>query len=380
MGKGTDKMYITHSEWSNDFSDGGMSFGGAKSKKNTQIFKRLPFYCCSLTLQPFQHPVCTPEGTVFDLESIIPYIKKYGTNPVTGEKLETGSLIKLNFHKNPEGEYCCPVTFRVFSDHTHIVAVKTTGNVFAYDTVERLNIKAKYWQDLLTDEPFTRKDIVTLQDPHNVEGRNLTTFHHLKNDLKVLTEEELAKRDPSNNITNVGTTGRVLAELRAKEAKKSLQTSDSLDKKAKTPYNAAHFSTGRAAASFTSTAFTPVTVNERALIDEDEFMYQEIKKKGYARIQTNFGDINVELHCDHTPMTCHNFILLAKSGYYKNIKFHRLIKHFMLQGGDPTGTGLGGESAWKKDFRDELKGNLTHTGRGILSMANRGKNTNSSQL
>lgn len=72
--------------------------------------------------------------------------------------------------------------------------------------------------------------------------------------------------------------------------------------------------------------------------------------------------------------------MLSKQGYYKGVKFHRSIKNFMIQGGDPTGTGRGGESYWKKDFVDEFKSNLSHKGRGILSMANRGKNTNSSQF
>jgi len=62
---------------------------GAKGKKNTSEFKRLPFFCCALSLRPFEHPVCTPEGKeIFDLVNIIPYLKKYGTNPVTGNKLE----------------------------------------------------------------------------------------------------------------------------------------------------------------------------------------------------------------------------------------------------------------------------------------------------
>jgi len=60
-------------------------------------------------------------------------------------------------------EYHCPATFRVFTDHTHIVAIKTTGNVYAYEAIDRLNIKAKNWRDLLTDEPFTREDIIVLQ-------------------------------------------------------------------------------------------------------------------------------------------------------------------------------------------------------------------------
>jgi peptidyl-prolyl cis-trans isomerase-like protein 2 len=60
-------MYITHSEWSNEFSEGGMTFGGATGRRNTQIFRRLPFDCCSLSLQPFEHPVSTEDGIIFDL-------------------------------------------------------------------------------------------------------------------------------------------------------------------------------------------------------------------------------------------------------------------------------------------------------------------------
>lgn len=162
MGKWTDKLYITHSEWSGEVGQHSASTG-ITGHKSSGGFKRLPFYCCSLSLQPFEHPVCTPEGIVFDLVNIIPYIKKYGTNPVTGEKLEAKNLIKLNFFKNDKDEYYCPVTYKVFSDHTAIAAIKTSGNVFAYDTIEKLNIKAKHWKDLLTDEPFTRKDIIMIQ-------------------------------------------------------------------------------------------------------------------------------------------------------------------------------------------------------------------------
>ncbi|KAI8376525.1 peptidyl-prolyl cis-trans isomerase-like 2 [Radiomyces spectabilis] len=416
MGKWTDKLYITHSEWSGEVGQHGASSGTTGRTRN-EGFRRLPFYCCSLSLQPFEHPVCTADGIVFDLIHIIPYIKKYGTNPVTGEPLAAKDLIQLHFHKNDKDEYYCPVTYKVFSDHTAIAAIKTSGNVFAYDTIERLNIKAKYWRDLLTDEPFTRKDIIMIQDPHNLEKRNMSKFHYLKHDLKVVNAaEEREKRKAINNINVAGiggTAGRVLAELQKKEdgggndesttpaaaaettssptsagssgtavaaVKKEQKATIFHPKKAATPYNAAHYSTGRAAASFTSTAVDTVTVNERALIDEEEFMYKYIKTKGYARIMTNFGNLNIELYCDKAPRACHNFIMLAKSGYYNGVIFHRNIKNFMIQGGDPTGTGRGGESYWKQPFPDEIKFNLSHDDRGILSMANKGKDTNGSQF
>jgi peptidyl-prolyl cis-trans isomerase-like protein 2 len=109
-------------------------------------------------------------------------------------------------------------------------------------------------------------------------------------------------------------------------------------------------------------------------------MYASIKNKGYCQLQTNFGDLNLELFCDLAPLACHNFILLAKSGYYNQVRFHRCIPGFMIQGGDPEGTGKGGQSFWKKPFRDEIKPQLSHAGRGIVSMANRGKDSNGSQL
>ncbi|KAF1796461.1 hypothetical protein V8B55DRAFT_1346495 [Mucor lusitanicus] len=390
MGKWTDKLYITHSEWSGEVGQHSAS-AGISGKTASSGFKRLPFYCCSLSLQPFEHPVCTADGVIFDLVHIIPYIKKYGTNPVTGEKLQTKDLIKLNFHKNEKDEFYCPVTFKVFTDHTAIAAIKTTGNVFAYDTIEKLNIKAKHWRDLINDEPFTRKDIIMIQDPHNLEKRDMSKFDYVKTNKKVVNvAEELEKRKPTNNINvaGMGNTKKVFDALASKNKKEEEGEEGSSKKvpttfhqtKAKLPYNAAHYTTGEAAESFTSTAMSTYTQSTRALIDEDDFMYKKIKSKSYARIITNYGNINVELFSDRVQRTCHNFVQLAKTGYYNGVLFHRNIKNFMIQGGDPTGTGRGGESIWKRDFPDEIKTTLRHDARGVLSMANKGKDTNSSQF
>jgi peptidyl-prolyl cis-trans isomerase-like protein 2 len=92
------------------------------------------------------------------------------------------------------------------------------------------------------------------------------------------------------------------------------------------------------------------------------------------------GPINLQLECDLVPQTCHNFLLLCEKGYYRGVKFHRLIKNFMIQGGDPTGTGRGGECAWGGKFEDEFHDRLTHGARGMLCMANAGPGTNGSQL
>lgn len=97
-------------------------------------------------------------------------------------------LIQLNFAKNAEGEFHCPVLFKSFTKTSHIVAIATTGNVFSMEAVEQLNLKTKNWKDLITDEPFERKDIITLQDPKNLEKFNILTFYHIKNNLRVESE------------------------------------------------------------------------------------------------------------------------------------------------------------------------------------------------
>ena len=100
----------------------------------------------------------------------------------------------------------------------------------------------------------------------------------------------------------------------------------------------------------------------------------------FVRLETSLGEITLELYNLHAPKTCFNFENLVKVGYYNNTIFHRVIKDFMAQAGDPTGTGRGGESVWGGKFEDEIKRELKHTGAGILSMANSGPNTNGSQF
>ena len=98
-----------------------------------------------------------------------------------------------------------------------------------------------------------------------------------------------------------------------------------------------------------------------------------------ATIKTNHGDLRIKLFPEHAPKTVANFIALSKDGYYDGVIFHRIIKDFMIQGGDPTGTGMGGESIYGDAFEDEFSEELYNV-RGALSMANAGPNTNGSQF
>ena len=101
-------------------------------------------------------------------------------------------------------------------------------------------------------------------------------------------------------------------------------------------------------------------------------------KKSYkATIETARGNIVIELYPQNAPKTVNNFVFLAKEGFYDGVLFHRVIKDFMIQGGDPTGSGRGGPGY---KFEDETKGNPLKHGTGFLSMANAGPNTNGSQF
>jgi cyclophilin family peptidyl-prolyl cis-trans isomerase len=106
-------------------------------------------------------------------------------------------------------------------------------------------------------------------------------------------------------------------------------------------------------------------------------MQIDSKKQYKARMETDKGTMVIELFADKTPITVNNFVFLSREGYYDNVIFHRVIDNFMVQGGDPTGTGRGGPGY---KFGDEFHSSLKHDKQGILSMANAGPGTNGSQF
>lgn len=97
-------------------------------------------------------------------------------------------------------------------------------------------------------------------------------------------------------------------------------------------------------------------------------------------LETTQGSIEFELFEDIAPKACENFTTHVKNGYYDGIVFHRIIEDFMIQGGDPTGSGMGGESIWGKPFEDECARDVTFDKPGLLAMANAGPGTNGSQF
>jgi peptidyl-prolyl cis-trans isomerase-like protein 2 len=331
-----DRLFISVSEHRDEW-------GGSKRRKLVQVPK-LPFNYCALSLTPCKNPVCAPDGTVFDLLQIVPYLQKHKVHPVTRQPLTAKELVKLQFSQNSEGDFQCPVTLKTLNEHSHIVAIRNTGHVYSFEAVDELNRKQRNWFDLLTGEPFTSNDIIVLQNPKAV---------------KPIVE--------------------VRAEALPLERKKTVLEDEGLKHD--------RFTTGLTAASFTSTSLDPQPVNRLRPVTDNEMrklVYTEVRRghlKGRVVLTTSHGTLRLTLHCDVAPMTCENFLGLATEGYYNDCIFHRSVPGFILQGGDPTATGTGGKNIFGTQyFRDEFHPSLRHSKRGVLSMANSGPNTNRSQF
>ncbi|KAG6841924.1 hypothetical protein C0991_005104 [Blastosporella zonata] len=377
MGHGnSDKLYITHAEHAGQFGSHSSSSGFKFKAQAPHPGARTPFDSCALSFQPFSHPVCARNsdgtGTVFDLVNIIPWLKQHNnTHPVTKEPLSPDNLITLHYsRKEGSGEIHDPISFKPFSEHSHIVAIATTGNVFLAESV-------KGGKDLVNEVPFKKQDIITLQNPHGLPQASVPVT--AAPTLDVSPKHDLSKSTVSKSAAAGG-----VSAVKAKAA---------------VPWNVSPYSSGLPGASLTSTSVDPSTTGSSKLLwDEEELMFEDIsnplkgkgkekdvgRRRAYVRLVTSLGggSLNLELFCEKAPKTCYNFLMLAKAGKYDNCLFHRLVPGFMIQTGDPTGTGTGGESYWGTPFRDEhdLKGAAKHDTRGVLAMANKGAGTNGSQF
>jgi peptidyl-prolyl cis-trans isomerase-like protein 2 len=246
-----------------------------------------------------------------------------------------------------------------------------------------------------------RADIVILQDPSDEEWmskHNITNFYHMKVKEPGGASVGAAPTAATQSIRMSDISKTVLKELHSRDDERSTLAVAAGMKRARdlteesASVSDAHIrdfgvkTTGKFGASFTSTGMSVRTRNEAApetSADLREKRWRAVKalgKKGFVRIVTSQGNLNVELHCDLVPQTCDNFIQLCQNGYYNGTIFHRLIRNFMMQGGDPTGTGTGGESVWGGSFPDEFHPKLLHSECGVLSMANSGKDSNKSQF
>lgn len=386
-----DKLYKTVGELQSHH------VGANRDLELSVLHRRLKFDSCCLSLNSVSDKhvgLCDDDSFcyVFECDIIVKFLEKYQIHPVTGKKVTAKDLIELKFHKNNEGQYHCPIIYKLFNQHSKIVANKKSGTVYSFDAYQQLNLKPNNFKDLLTDEPFERDDIVTIQDPTKADEKwNVGSFYYVKNKLKWKNDDD--DNGASNRIRDIEGSSILKASLEEYKRKadsivenfnklvgqddqsSSKQQQVILDK-----INSAHQSDGTLARSVTSTVMPIASVQNAAILDYEQILYPRIKKKGYIQLVTTHGPINLELFCDKCPKTCHNFLLLATRGYYDNTCFHRVIKNFILQGGDPSQTGSGGESAWGGPFKDECYVDLKQIGRGALAMANSGPNTNKSQF
>jgi len=390
-----DGLHLRPTEWAEDGR-------GYKDRKQSP-YAKLPLHCCALSLQPFESPVATREGAIFEAKNIIAYIKRFGRNPVTGGKLEAKELTPVHFHKNDEGKFHCPVTFKVFTHYSNVALNIVSGHVYSWDAVNELNRKTKNWNDLITSQKFQWEDVIKIQDPDDPETREVSKFYFMREGQQQEVTEEITHRGSKltaeakkDTIRRTGAVERILDEkdrLKDEKAKEAAEKAAEEGQKPALPAPEVRkanerYTSGEMAESFTSTTRTLKTTNElRPQTEEEELadVYEGVRKKklkGYVRVITTEGMLNMELHADFVPRTVDNFLRLCEKDYYDNTIFHRLIHNFMLQGGDPTGTGRGGQSAFDGGhaFRDEFDSRLSHTGPGVVSMANNGKNTNKSQF
>lgn len=387
-----DKLYVTQKQW----REWGM---GHKNTKK-QDFKRLPFDCCALSLRPAKKPMITRQGHIFDFINIIPWIKKYGSNPITGDKMTQEDLIAITFHKNTDNEYHCPVLYEKFNEQSHIVCIWQSGHVYCNRAIRELCVKNKSMKDLITEKSFSKDDIIDVQHPLHLEKFNFTTFDYLKKGLDVKS----VVKDQDSDLYK-GTNGSILATSSIKKQSQEVASTlkefykndkpDEIIKSINNRYHdkqfkpamsndaKSHYSTGMVGQALTSTAISRHTVNSTAIRDDREMRNNFVKQKAYVSIFTSHGPLSFELHCDMIPLACENFIELAKRKFFDGTKFHRLIKNFMIQGGCPKGdaSGKGGESIFdNKPFKDEFRQSLKFDSRGVLAMANVGPHTNMSQF
>jgi peptidyl-prolyl cis-trans isomerase-like 2 len=379
----------------------------------------LPFSHCALTLVPFETPVCNAAGIIFDNAALVKFILRHKVDPVTGIPVDSSKcLIRLHMDQNEEGEWQCPILTKPFTDRSKVIAIIQPGerneaNVYSYEAYYELNIKARNFEDLQTGNKFDKdKDVLTIYDPSNDDLnclRDINSFYHIQHARELLDINE----ESSDQIRHSVTATRVMETFRKNQAKnieqqiateKKRKAESMLETKLNTlkyykdgielrvlaeDVTGAKYTEGRggAATSLTSTVTTVSDQNVMRVATDDEILFalcnvmrNKVKKKGYVRMKTNYGNLTLELHCDIVPRTCMNFLELCKLGKYNNSSFHRLIPNFMIQGGKPSNVEDKEECIWGGSFVDEFDDRLKHEGSGILSMANSGQDTNRQQF
>lgn len=352
-----DKLYITQSEWSTVY--GGRN-AGKRRTEGAAAFKALPHDCCALTLAPFEEPVCTPRGTVFDRVHILPHLAAQGNvNPVDGTPLAPKDLLRIRFARSSDDTgsssggagYQCPVTLKRLTDHSHLVVNRGTGQVYSREGIEQLRDPREegLFRDFFTDQPFALRDLITIQDPTDLAPRNIARFLHLQPSPEAVSEAAAPERP----------TG----------AERLVDSSLAL----------------------TSTACAPRIHSASELESADEQqqrrMFSAIRRPAKVTVRTSLGDLHLELHAAKAPRTVFNFLALARSGRYVGQSFHRLIPGFVIQGGPSSSTSgaapnlpeaahgpslaASATTSARSGGSLEFAPGLSHDSRGVVAMASK---------
>jgi len=294
-------------------------------------------------------------------------------------------------------------------DKVKVALIRTTGNVYAYDTIRQMNLETNNYRDLLDGTEFDpESDIIVLQDP--VRDLNSQQRHdeywYVRNKiawvelLGELPHDANSQKDTQTQLKEAHEKSelkihdpaaeRILKEMERleREDEERLTKSQAPTAPAKMLFEDEEMTASKkkattAAASLTSTAVDVRVKDAEQVLSEKEQQYERLRdkhEKGYVRINTSLGALDFELYTHVAPKACENFIAHAKAGYYNSVVWHRVIKGFMCQSGDPTGTGRGGQSIWGKPFEDEFDDSLSFDSRGLLACANKGIHTNGSQF
>ncbi|KAG7340196.1 peptidyl-prolyl cis-trans isomerase A [Nitzschia inconspicua] len=380
-------------------------------------------------------------AVVFDNAALMEYVLQHKKDPVTGKPLQIHRIIRLTMDRDTEGRWQCPILTKPFADHSKIVAVlnrhqnddtTTTpileAHVYSYEAYHELNVKTKNWTDLTTGVKFhPKKDVLLLNDPNDLQfqsKRDISTFWHTTTHHHQNERTNHSTTTSNSNILKSVTATRIMEQLEKQKQEKQKQkleqqtaaqqqNDETQLKPSMSLYDKAihsqrnytvlakdvtgmEYTEGKTAGSLTSTsmAVSHQTADRQATEEEIMQSYFRILKtkkkgdKGYVKMVLQFEatskpkqtvELLIELHCDIAPRTCMNFIGLCRDQRYNGTLFHRIIPHFMMQGGKAI-DGAKDESYWGGAFPDEFDDRLKHTQAGILSMANSGPNTNLQQF
>lgn len=200
------------------------------------VNKRLPFHCCSLSLNPYTQPMLVlgsvnkNHGVIFDKFALMEHVMQFKKDPVSGDSLQLSDLIELKMDRAEEGGgggrfgWQCPVLCKKFTDYSKVVAImsknETVAHVLSYEALLELNYKANNMENLITGEPFSKKDVVWLQDPDNqklCQLRDITNFDHIRNMRK--NNASRMTSGENKNIRHSVTASRVMNKIKSSRNK-----------------------------------------------------------------------------------------------------------------------------------------------------------------